>query len=236
MNKKILNPYLLSIISGILCILSFPPFNFSFLIWFALTPLIYSIIILSNKKESSKIIYQKSQLIGLLFGIVFYFGTLYWIYNIFNVFGILLLLILCVFPCIFSFILCYLNLKIKSKYVILFLPFIIWTSIEYFRSEAWNLKFTWMGLGYSQHNFLPILQFAQVLGIYGLTALIVLVNSIIIFMIIHKKNKKIFFKSLFSLVIIQYLRKLTNSFGILKILNEIQNLNFKEITLKPNKN
>ena len=67
MKKK---DILLSLLSGILVILSFPNFDFEFLAWFALVPLFYSI--------GGKGTFH-SLLLGLLTGIVSFLGIIYWI-------------------------------------------------------------------------------------------------------------------------------------------------------------
>jgi apolipoprotein N-acyltransferase len=92
--------------------------------------------------------------------------------------------------------------KLNKKILIIFLPTILWTAIEYIKSEAWWLKFTWMNLGYSQHNFLPTLQFANIFGQYGVTALILIVNSIFVYILINQNNKKNITKSLIALALI----------------------------------
>jgi apolipoprotein N-acyltransferase len=197
------NPFLLAIISGVLCILSFPPFNLSFLIWVALIPLIYAIVITPyEKKKIFGITYYVAPLIGFIFGLVFYVGTLYWIYNVFGLFGFLLILILCIYPYIFSYLLNYSYHKLNKEILIIFLPVILWTAIEFIKSEPIWLKFTWMNLGYTQHNFLPILQFANIFGQYGLTALILIVNSIIVYILINQNNRKNIAKSIIALTLI----------------------------------
>jgi len=202
-NKIIQNPCMLAIISGFLCILAFPPFNLSILIWFALVPLIYVLTITPYKKKNFfGITYYEAPLIGVVFGLIFYFGTLHWIYNVFSLFGLLLLLVLCIYPYVFSFLLNYTFRKFNKKYFILFLPLIFWTAIEYIKSEGWWLKFSWMNLGYSQHNFLPVLQSASLFGQYGITALIIFVNSLIVYILINQDNKKIIFRSLSVLFLI----------------------------------
>ena len=181
--RIILNPYLLTILSGILLLLSFPPFNLHFLVWIALVPFLYAIL---NIKKEFK---NKIPLLGGLLGIIFYFGSLYWLFAIFKSFAIILILILCTYLYLYAFILNFMLSKSENKFTILYLPSILWIAIEYIKSEGWWLKFSWMNLGYSQHNFLPILQFASIFGQYGLSFLIVLVNSVIIFLIINRKRK-----------------------------------------------
>src|SRR3972149_8147685 len=67
MKKK---DILLSVLSGILLILSFPNFALEFLAWFALVPLFYAI-------EGKGTFH--SFLLGFLTGIVSFLGILYWI-------------------------------------------------------------------------------------------------------------------------------------------------------------
>jgi len=209
--KWLKNPYLLTVLSGVLCVLSFPPYNLSFLIWIALVPLFYTLTNKSNfKKGSCNQNIYKAIFLGFIFGIVFYFGTLYWLYNVFNVPGFFLILFICIYPSIFSVFLFLLYHKFNKKIFLLFLPFIIWISVEYFKSEGWWMKFSWMNLGYSQHDNMEVLQFASVLGQYGLSALIVLVNSIITFNLIKKFSKLSFITSMLMLLII-YVGILTHS-------------------------
>ncbi len=190
------NSYLLAAISGLLCLLSFPPFNLSFLIWFALVPFLYAIVNTKFKKEKKLgITYHKVQLIGILFGIVFYYSSLLWMFIIFKLFTIMLIFVLCVYTYLFAYILNYVYHKVKNKYLILFFPTILWVAIEWFKSEGWILKFSWLNLGYSQHNVLSMLQSASVWGQYGITALIVFINSAILFMILNRKNKKLLWKT-----------------------------------------
>jgi apolipoprotein N-acyltransferase len=61
---------LLSLLSGILLILSFPYLDFEFLAWFALVPLFYSI--------EGKGLFDGFKL-GFLTGLISFLGILYWI-------------------------------------------------------------------------------------------------------------------------------------------------------------
>ncbi len=179
------HPYLLALLSGILCILSFPPFDFSFLIWIALIPLLY--IIFHSDRHITYIA-------GLIFSIVFYYGTLYWIVSVFSVFGLILIFILCLIPVFFSVVVNFLR---KLPGFMIYGPMVIWTALEFFRSEIWWLKFSWMNLGYSQHDVLLILQFASIFGQYGLSLLIVFVNSCLLYAFVNRKDQK---KAMISLI------------------------------------
>src|SRR5690242_7449352 len=63
---------LLAVISAILLILAFPDFEYWFLAWFALVPLLVAI---EREKESS----ARSFVCGWLFGFVFFTGSCWWL-------------------------------------------------------------------------------------------------------------------------------------------------------------
>lgn len=186
------NPYFLAPLSGFLLVLSFPPFDLHFLAWVALVPFLFALTKVKREREKKwKLTFCRTQLLGALLGIVFYYGTLYWIYNIFGFLGFLLIFILVVYTSVYAYLLGFLFSKWKNNLVHIFSPAILWVAIEYFKSEGWWAKFAWMNLGYSQHNFAPILQFASLFGQYGISFLIVLVNSAIVFVLLNRNNKKL---------------------------------------------
>ena len=59
----------------------------------------------------------------------------------------------------------------------LFTAPLVWVSLEFFRSNFSFLALPWALLAHSQYQYLPIIQIASLSGIYGISALIVLVNS-----------------------------------------------------------
>ncbi len=54
----------------------------------------------------------------------------------------------------------------------------VWTALEYFRAHAGS-GFSWYLLGYTQHNFLHIIQMADLTGVYGLSFLVMSVNALL---------------------------------------------------------
>ncbi|SVD20464.1 uncharacterized protein METZ01_LOCUS373318, partial [marine metagenome] len=70
----------------------------------------------------------------------------------------------------------------KPVYFFLLAP-LLWVSLEYLRSTHSILGFSWLGLGYSQFQTLSIIQPAEMTGIYGISALIVLVNAALHFLL-----------------------------------------------------
>jgi apolipoprotein N-acyltransferase len=187
MKKK---DVLLSLLSGILLILSFPNVDLEFLAWFALVPLFYSI--------EGKGYYHGFKL-GLLTGMIAFLGILYWIIVAVHTYGnvplilsgfILLLLVVYLslfigaFACLTRFI------QIRSRLgTILFTPF-LWVALEYLRSFLIT-GFPWANLGYSQYLNLPFIQMADVTGVYGPSFVIVLVNATL-FGVLHQWAKRTF--------------------------------------------
>lgn len=185
-KKDFLKNYLPFVISGLLLCLSFPNFNLYFLAWVALVPALVS---LYDKNAGFAL---KA---GLLMGIVYFFGTTYWIYHALYFYGsmpfilsillvFLLSLYLSIYPAIFCFLYCT-ALKKTSLPSLFSAPF-IWTSLEFIRSHAFT-GFPWSSLGYSQYELLPVIQVADIIGIYGVSFLVVSVNGVIADMFITKK-------------------------------------------------
>ena len=187
MKKKDL---LLSLLSGILLILSFPNFDLEFLAWFALVPLFYAI-------EGKGTFH--SFLLGFLTGIVSFLGILYWIIVAVHTFGniplilsgiilLLLVLYLSLFIGVFTFLIRYIQMRLKLQ-TILFAP-LLWVSLEYLRS-FFLTGFPWANLGYTQYLNLPFIQMADITGTYGLSFVILLVNATL-FDVIRQWPKKAF--------------------------------------------
>src|SRR5213083_2131433 len=63
---------LLAVLSAILLILAFPDFEFWFLAWFALVPLLIAV---EREREST----ARSFVLGWIWGVVFFFGTCWWL-------------------------------------------------------------------------------------------------------------------------------------------------------------
>lgn len=176
-----------SILSGALLIFCFPTFNFFFLAWIALAPFLISIV---DKKPS------EAFRAGLYLGIPYFLGTLYWIYHSINHYGnvplipslalvFLLSLYLSLYTGLFAVLFSW-KIATTRLPALLIAP-VFWVTLEFLRSYALT-GFPWSSLGYSQHMFLPAIQFADITGIYGVSFLIVAVNGAIADFFIIKKR------------------------------------------------
>jgi apolipoprotein N-acyltransferase len=179
----------LSLLAGALLFLSFPKFGHGWVVWFALIPLFFA---LRGKTPG------KAFSIGGLAGVVANLGILYWVAgavirygNLSAVAGYsaLLLLVLAVslYIALFAAVLAFMTGRGVPE--ILAAP-PLWTIIEFGKSHLFS-GFPWENLGYALHDNIPILQFADVAGVYGLSFLIVFVNAVL-FDIFHlsRANRK----------------------------------------------
>jgi apolipoprotein N-acyltransferase len=98
---------------------------------------------------------------GLAAGYVSYAPQLLFMWNIFGPFAVMLWLVLAFWVGLFAAIVCGANRKWGRARAVWLIP-IIWTGLEYFRSELYYLKFSWMNIGYA----LP--PNVNMLGMYGL--------------------------------------------------------------------
>ena len=158
--------------------------------------------------------FRKAPSLGLLLGAILSYGTLHWLYNIFGVTALPLIAVLSLFIFMYAFILKFILSRWRHKFALPISAPILWVAIEYFRSEGWWLKFSWMSLGYSQHNFLPILQFASIFGQYGISFLIVLVNATIVFLILNRSDRRLAIRTSIAVLL---LSGLILTFGIVSM-------------------
>jgi len=157
-----------SMLSGLLFAISFPKFNLFWLAWVALVPFFYALLHTSNLKERLGC--------GLAFGLTFFIISFVWILELFRFAGwwvyfgwVALTLFQTLFVLIFAF-----GFPVLRRNVFLIAAF--WVGLEYLRSLG-PLGVTFGFAGYSQANFLPIIQIASFTSVYGVSFLVVLVNA-----------------------------------------------------------
>lgn len=165
----------LSALSGLILILAFPNFNMEILAWVGFIPFFWAI----RKKSPSR-----AAFLGWLSGFVFFTGLLPWIYHVLSNYGhlpgtvsifflVLLTAYLALFFSAFAFILQW--VKVKADLPEILLAPALWVSLEYLRGILFS-GFPWALLGYSQFLSLPIVQIADITGVYGVSFLILFVN------------------------------------------------------------
>lgn len=165
---------ILALASGLLIALSFPNWNYSFLAWGALIPLISTL-----RGTSLKTAFR----LGFMCGIGAYASILYWLNIVMVHYGhlplplsIVLYLVLVAWLALFfgcSVVVARLGERVGLS-LICSLP-IAWTAFDFIRSFLLT-GFPWAMLGHSQFRVLPLIQVADLVGVYGITWLIVIAN------------------------------------------------------------
>lgn len=177
------------ILSGLLLVLSFPKIDLFFLAWIGLVPLFLHLYG-KEKKEAF--------ISGLIFGFIYFFGTIYWIYYALYQYGNiaffvslliigLLSLYLALYPALFSIF--YSHYTKDLNLPILLIAPIFWVVLEYLRSYLLT-GFPWSSLGYSQYKFLNLIQISDITGVYGISFLIVAFNGALTDLFLIKKKQK----------------------------------------------
>jgi apolipoprotein N-acyltransferase len=171
----VIKDLLLILSSAVLLILSLPGFNLEFLAWFGFVPLFFA---LKNKSR------LPAFLLAYFTGVIFWLGTIYWLIHVTLLGMILLVLYLALYFGIFGLILSTMDHGPWTM-DLFFIPS-FWVMLEYARSHLLT-GFGWALLGYSQYLNLPVIQIADITGVWGVSFLVVLVN-VMLYRLISQKS------------------------------------------------
>ncbi len=161
-----------SALSGLLLACSFPLPDFTVLAWFGMIPLI---LVMRRRPFKS----------GFVAGLVFFAATLYWVNIVMTTYGhlplgvsFILYLLLAAYLALYwgtaTWAAC--RLKESRNYPCAMTLPVFWVAMEFLR-EFLLTGFPWATLGYSQHDWLTMIQSADLFGVYGLSCLIVFCNA-----------------------------------------------------------
>ncbi len=166
MKKQLIAELVLALFSGILLAVSFSFSQCWILAWFAFVPLL-----LALDHQSAK----KAFLFSYLFGLVFWAGTIYWLIHV-TLFGqILLIFYLAFYFGLFGLAISVIRSPAHPLTRILFISS-VWVLLEYARSHLLT-GFPWALLGYSQYANLPVIQIADIAGVWLVSFVVMLVNA-----------------------------------------------------------
>lgn len=177
-----------AILSGVLLTGAFPKIGLDGLAWIALVPLLYAL-----KDHSAGTGFG----VGFITGLVHFLSLLYWLVPVMGTYGylpmflsvsvlILLAAFLALFIALFSAALTAAGRKPAGCLTLIPL---VWVALEYIRSFIFS-GFPWELLGYSQYNRLQLIQISDILGVYGLSALIAFVNGAIFITLLHLVKRR----------------------------------------------
>lgn len=162
--------------SGLLLVVSFPRPQFALVAWFALVPLLLTIASASRRGAF---------LLGWITGLTFFTGSMRWLTQTMVHYGHLpewlsyvVLLLLTAYLAVYVglFAVTALILTQQRTWIRLTALPAAWTALEFTRTYLFS-GLPWSALGYSQSGTLPVIQIAEFSGVYGVSFLIVFVNT-----------------------------------------------------------
>ena len=175
MDLKRLTPLFLACLSGVLHPLCFPHFDVGWLAWIVLVPLHWALTQISAGKAFRY---------GWLAGTIGFAGTIPWVITAMSQFGqvpfvisALLMLLLATYLGLFvgAYSWGYTRFFLRhSNWLWLSAP-TLWVSLEYLRTYALS-GFPWTLLGYSQYQWLTVIQVSDIAGVYGVSFILVMSN------------------------------------------------------------
>jgi apolipoprotein N-acyltransferase len=163
--------------SGALLVLSFPKYGHPAFAWIALAPLLVALVSARSARHAFTL--------GLVTGVVYFTGTLYWITRVMVLYGALqvwvavlvnaaLIAYLALYPAVFGLVMHRLLVS-YGRLALMASPF-VWVTTELGRTHLFT-GFPWVLLGYSQTPVLAIAQLASVFGVFGVSALVAAVSA-----------------------------------------------------------
>jgi apolipoprotein N-acyltransferase len=180
-----------AILSGLMLTVSFPPGKLDWVAWIALVPLLWS---LKNEVPS------RAFVLGFIAGVAHYLTLIYWIVVVLEHYGglpfavsLFVLILFCLYLALFPALFSYLIRRINGPCFPVFTVAGIWVGIEYLRAKLLS-GFPWSLLGYSQYKHVDLIQIADLVGVYGISFLILVSNALIYVLLFDCSSiKKVFF-------------------------------------------
>ena len=153
-------------LSAALLITAFPPFTQPWCAWIALVPWL-----LALKRMTARQAFWWSSLAGL----VFFLGSLWWLIHVTLVGWLLLCAYLALFWGLFGLAAAWVLRRSGAPASLVVIPS-LWVAAEYLRSYLLS-GFGWNALAYSQTSWLPVIQIADLVGVWGVSWVVVVVNA-----------------------------------------------------------
>ncbi|OOP54956.1 MAG: apolipoprotein N-acyltransferase [Candidatus Brocadia carolinensis] len=173
----------LSFLTVLLLCLSFPPADLGYLAWIACIP--WFILIVTEERYLC--------LYSLGIGAVFLVIQISWMRHVTCIAWVLLSLYCAAYFLVFAFCARFIVANLKLPFVVV-LP-CVWTALEFIRSFLMT-GFPWFFIGHTQYRYLPIIQIADIAGVYGITFITIMVNAAIADLLIRSftSQRRAFFR------------------------------------------
>lgn len=174
-NDFLLKPILLVCLAALLQVLAFPRTGLWILAWIQAVPFWYAI---------SRADMKKSFFLGWLYGGLYSIGASYWVFYAFNMYSnagffVSLLFLLVINGALIGIFFAFYGAAANRVLRLCPSPFIrafglagLWVAMEYCRANLLG-GMPWCLLGHSQYRVLPLIQAADVAGVYGVSFLII---------------------------------------------------------------
>jgi len=167
---SLLYRWVLPVVGGLFYALALPPYNHSELGWVALVPLLFALEGCRPGEAFRR---------GFLAGLVFFGMTTWWIIHVSLPGMVALIAFLALYFGLAGIFLAQLSNEKDSVWRNIFAAVISaagWVTLEWVRGHFPLGGFGWNGLGVTQFTATPLIQFANVTGVYGVSALVFILN------------------------------------------------------------
>jgi apolipoprotein N-acyltransferase len=185
MKDRLLKDIIVLFIAAVFLMLSTPPFNFFFCAYLFLP------IALKTIKTC-----EKPGVYGFIFGMIYNCMSMYWIIYVLTKYGnipyfasFFLFLLLASYLSLYQSLFFYIFKKFINSIPVVLSPLIFsffWVALEFIRSKILT-GFPWMLVGYTQYNFLPIIQLSSLMGVYLVSFVVIFISLSIYFVVIREK-------------------------------------------------
>lgn len=177
-NGRLGSSCALALLSSALLWLSSPGgFSVPLLAWFALVPLFLGLQCHPPKRAA---------LIGLLCGFAWHLPLLGWVIIVLSTHGEVPLAVALLALCLLSLYMgsyvaafSFLCAKSAGRIPLLVSAPVLWVALDFLRARMFT-GFPWLDLAYTQYQFPPVIQLADLAGHHGVTFFMVLVNAMLV--------------------------------------------------------
>ncbi len=175
-----------AVASGVLLTCAFDNIGAGFAAWFAI-----GFLLLGLRDAGPKHAFN----LGLLAGFVHYTTLLYWLVPTMRVFGplplglavgalLLLSFYLALYVSVFSVAL---TVAVRRPLFLLIAAPVFWVTLEYAKTYLFT-GYPWGLVGYSQYSYLPLIQSADLFGVYGVSFFVVAINAAVFVIALHVRR------------------------------------------------
>ncbi len=164
MQKRFIQQLVLVVISGGLLPLCFPPYGY----W-PLVLVVFPLLLLATTNTTAR----RAFYLGMLQGAIGYGLTLHWFLKIFGAGAVPLFAMMALFTSLFCLVFNFVGKQTKSPGLKVFLAAVLWTAIEFYRSELFFLRFPWATPG----SALGPTWLSPIVGVYGASFLVLVASA-----------------------------------------------------------